>query len=55
MSGFGGGLPPIDILLRSLHMAEKAIGFRENIEALIAAMALHEVHPVIEKVHSPAD
>lgn len=50
-SGFGGGLPPIDILSRSLHVAGTAIGPRENFEALLAAMAQHEVHPVIDKVY----
>ena len=55
MSGFGEGLPPIEILLRSLHVAGTAIGPRENIEALLAATAQHEVHPVIDKVYPFAD
>ena len=50
-SGFGGGLPPIDILSRSLHVAGTAIGSRENFESLLAAMAQHEVHPVIDEVY----
>ncbi|WP_435171307.1 zinc-dependent alcohol dehydrogenase family protein [Falsirhodobacter sp. 1013] len=54
-SGFGGGLPPIDILSRSLHVAGTAIGPRENFEALLAAMAQHDVHPVIDKVYPFAD
>lgn len=54
-SGFGGGLPPIDILGRSLHVAGTAIGPRETFEALLRAMALHEVHPVLDQVFSFAD
>lgn len=54
-SGFGGGLPPIDILSRSLHVAGTAIGPRENFEALLAAMAQHKVHPVIDSVYPFAD
>jgi NADPH:quinone reductase-like Zn-dependent oxidoreductase len=49
-SGFGGGLPPIDILSRSLHVAGTAIGPRANFEALLAAMDMHEVRPVIDRV-----
>ncbi|WP_340318087.1 zinc-dependent alcohol dehydrogenase family protein [Rhizorhabdus argentea] len=49
-SGFGGGLPPIDILSRSLTLAGTAIGPRANLEALIAAMAQHEIRPVIDSV-----
>lgn len=53
--GFGGGLPPIDILSRSLHVAGSAIGPRENFEALLAAMDHHQVHPVIDKVYPFAE
>jgi len=49
-SGFGGGLPPIDILSRSLHVAGTAIGPRANFEALLAAMDMHKVRPVIDRV-----
>jgi NADPH:quinone reductase-like Zn-dependent oxidoreductase len=49
-SGFGGGLPPIDILSRSLHVAGTAIGPRANFEALLAAMDMHKVKPVIDRV-----
>ncbi len=54
-SGFGGGLPPIDILSRGLHVAGTAIGPRANFEALLRAMALHEVHPVLDQVFPFAD
>lgn len=49
-SGFGGGLPPIDILSRTLTVAGTAIGPRQNFDALIAAMEQHEIRPVIDKV-----
>ncbi|RUO33790.1 zinc-dependent alcohol dehydrogenase family protein [Aliidiomarina soli] len=49
-SGIGGGLPPIDVLARSLRVAGTAIGPRINFEALLAAMAQHEMKPVIDKV-----
>lgn len=54
-SGFGGGLPPIDILSKSLHVAGAAIGPRATFEALLRAMALHEVHPVLDQVFPFAD
>jgi NADPH:quinone reductase-like Zn-dependent oxidoreductase len=49
-SGFGGGLPPIDILSRSITVAGTAIGPRMNFEALVNAMAHHKVEPVIDRV-----
>ncbi len=49
-SGFGGGLPPINILAKSLHVAGTSIGSRAHFEALLRAMALHEVHPVLDQV-----
>jgi NADPH:quinone reductase-like Zn-dependent oxidoreductase len=54
-SGFGGGLPPIDILSRSLTVAGTAIGPRENFEALLKAMDMHKVRPVIDQVFPFAD
>ncbi|WP_075218227.1 zinc-dependent alcohol dehydrogenase family protein [Mongoliimonas terrestris] len=54
-SGFGGGLPPIDILSRSLTVAGTAIAPRENFEALLKAMAMHEVRPFIDRVFPFAD
>ncbi|MEF2553766.1 zinc-binding dehydrogenase [Aurantimonas sp. A2-1-M11] len=54
-SGFGGGLPPIDILARSLTVAGTAIGPRENFTALLKAMAMHQVKPVIDQVFPFAD
>ncbi|WP_111641811.1 zinc-dependent alcohol dehydrogenase family protein [Marinimicrobium alkaliphilum] len=54
-SGVGGGLPPIDILARSLRVAGTAIGPRTNFEALLAAMAQHEMKPVIDRVYPFAE
>lgn len=50
VSGFGGGLPPIDILSRSLTIAGIAIGPRTSFEALLAAMATSQVKPIIDRV-----
>ncbi len=50
VSGLGGGLPPIDILKRTLTIAGIAIGPRTNFEALLAAMAASEVRPVLDQV-----
>lgn len=54
-SGFGGGLPPIDILYRSLNVAGTAIGPRGNFESLMAAMGMHKVDPVIDSVFAFKD
>ena len=54
-SGFGGGLPPIDILSRSIAVAGTAIGPRVDFEALLAAMAVHQPKPVIDSVYPFAD
>ncbi|CAG9957136.1 unnamed protein product [Clonostachys rosea f. rosea IK726] len=50
-SGFGGGLPPIDVLKRSLTVTGSAVGPRLNFEAMLRAMAVHEVHPIIDNVY----
>lgn len=50
VSGFGGGLPPIDILSRTLTVQGIGIGPRTSFEALLAAMAVAEVRPVIDRV-----
>ena len=49
-SGFGGGLPPIDVLSRTLTVAGTAIGPRVDFEALMAALAQHQIKPVIDHV-----
>lgn len=49
-SGFGGGLPPIDILSRGLTITGIGIGPRTSFEALLAAMAVTDMHPVIDTV-----
>ncbi|KAE8360781.1 hypothetical protein BDV27DRAFT_148393 [Aspergillus caelatus] len=50
-SGFGGGLPPLEILSRSLTVTGSAIGPRLDFEAMLAAMARHEVRPIIDRVY----
>jgi NADPH:quinone reductase-like Zn-dependent oxidoreductase len=51
VSGFGGGLPPINILVRSVTIAGIGIGPRTSFEALLAGMAASEVRPVIDSVY----
>lgn len=50
VSGFGGGIPPIDILSRSLSVHGTGIGPRTNFDALLNAMDMHKVKPVIDQV-----
>ncbi|OJJ71765.1 hypothetical protein ASPBRDRAFT_125577 [Aspergillus brasiliensis CBS 101740] len=54
-SGFGGGLPPTDILLRSLTVTGSAIGSRLDFEAMLAAMERVEIRPVIDGVYPLAE
>ena len=54
-SGLGGGLPPVDMLYRSLIVATATIGPRTNFEALLKAMAMHEMRPVIDRVYPFAE
>jgi NADPH:quinone reductase-like Zn-dependent oxidoreductase len=55
VSGLGGGLPPVDILFRSLIIGASTIGPRTNFEALLKAMAMHEMRPVIDRVYPFAE
>jgi NADPH:quinone reductase-like Zn-dependent oxidoreductase len=54
-SGFGGGLPPIDILVRTLTVTGSTIGSRMEFEAMLKAMERHEVRPIIDRVYSFAE
>lgn len=54
-SGFGGGLPPIDILARSLTVTGSTIGPRVDFEAMLRAMDRHKVRPVIDRVYPFAE
>ncbi|KQU52339.1 hypothetical protein ASG84_25145 [Rhodococcus sp. Leaf278] len=49
-SGYGGGLPPIDILQRGITVAGIGVGPRVNFEAVLAAFAANNVKPVIDQV-----
>ncbi|OOQ86275.1 putative alcohol dehydrogenase [Penicillium brasilianum] len=54
-SGFGGGLPPIDILARGLTVTGSQIGSRMDFEAMLQAMDTHKVRPVIDRVYPFAE
>ncbi|KAL4942548.1 hypothetical protein BDV06DRAFT_161826 [Aspergillus oleicola] len=54
-SGFGGGLPPIDILVRSLTVTGSTVGSRIEFEAMLQAMERHQVKPVIDQVYPFAE
>lgn len=54
-SGFGGGLPPIDILVRSLTVTGSTVGSRIEFEAMLQAMERHQVRPVIDQVYPFAE
>jgi NADPH:quinone reductase-like Zn-dependent oxidoreductase len=48
-SGFGGGLPPIDILARTLRIGGITIGPRTSFDALLAAMNTTKMRPIIDQ------
>jgi NADPH:quinone reductase-like Zn-dependent oxidoreductase len=50
VSGFGGGLPPLAIMARSLNLKGISIGPRLAFEALLRAMEVTKVRPVIDSV-----
>lgn len=50
-SGLGGGLPPIDILFRSVTVAGTSMGPRLHFAAMLAAMATHHMKPVIDSIY----
>lgn len=54
-SGFGGGLPPIDVLVRSLTVTGSAVGSRLEFEAMLQAMERHQVRPIIDQVYPFAE
>jgi NADPH:quinone reductase-like Zn-dependent oxidoreductase len=54
-SGFGGGLPPIDILVRSLTVTGSTVGSRVEFEAMLQAMERHQVRPIIDRVYPFSD
>ncbi|KAL4864713.1 hypothetical protein BDV12DRAFT_205593 [Aspergillus spectabilis] len=51
-SGFGGGLPPIDILSQSLTVTGSSIGSRLDFEAMLAAMVTRETRPAYRRLES---
>ncbi|KAE8368664.1 hypothetical protein BDV27DRAFT_167645 [Aspergillus caelatus] len=54
-SGFGGGLPPIDILARSLTVTGSTVGSRMDFEAMLQAMERHRTRPIIDRVYPFAE
>lgn len=54
-SGFGGGLPPLDILKRGLRIGGSAMGSRMDFDAMLKAMDVHKLKPVIDRVYPFAD
>jgi NADPH:quinone reductase-like Zn-dependent oxidoreductase len=50
VTGFGGGLPPLSIMVRSLNLKGISIGPRLSFEALLKAMEVIKVRPVIDSV-----
>jgi NADPH:quinone reductase-like Zn-dependent oxidoreductase len=55
VSGFGGGLPPIDILKRSVTIKGIGIGPRTSFEALLEVMAVGNVRPVTDEIYPFAE
>jgi NADPH:quinone reductase-like Zn-dependent oxidoreductase len=51
VSGFGGGIPPLSIMARSLNLKGISIGPRLAFEALLRAMEVTKVRPVIDSVY----
>ena len=55
VTAFGGGLPPLAIMKRSLMLKGIAIGSRLSFEALLAALGAFQSRPVIDSVFPFAD
>lgn len=49
VTGFGGGLPPIDIMARSVLLRGISIGSRLDFERVLAVMSSQQLRPVISK------
>jgi NADPH:quinone reductase-like Zn-dependent oxidoreductase len=50
VTGFGGGLPPLSIMARSLNLKGISVGPRLSFEALLKAMEVTKMRPVIDSV-----
>ena len=55
VSGVGGGLPPIEILKKSITIKGIAMGPRLTFEALLTAMQVSKMHPVVDSVYPFAE
>jgi NADPH:quinone reductase-like Zn-dependent oxidoreductase len=52
VTGFGGGLPPLSIMARSLLLKGVPMGPRSSFDALLAAMAATKIRPILDRVFS---
>ena len=50
VTGVAGGLPPMEILKKSITIKGISIGPRQSFEAMIAAMAATQLRPVLDRV-----
>jgi NADPH:quinone reductase-like Zn-dependent oxidoreductase len=50
VTGFGGGIPPLSIMARSLNLKGISIGPRLSFEALLRALDATKTHPVIDSI-----
>ena len=55
LSGIGGQTSPLPVLLKSMRLQGLYVGSREMFEAMNRAIALHQMHPVIDRVFPFAD
>jgi NADPH:quinone reductase-like Zn-dependent oxidoreductase len=51
VTGVAGGLPPMEILKKSITIKGISIGSRQSFEAMLAAMAATQVRPVLDLVY----
>jgi NADPH:quinone reductase-like Zn-dependent oxidoreductase len=55
VAGHQGGVDPLGLIQRVLSVNFYIMGSRVQFEAMLAAMALHKVHPVIDRTFAMAD
>lgn len=55
VAGHGGGVDPLGLLQRALSVNFYIMGSRTQFEAMLAAMDLHKLHPVIDRTFPMAD
>jgi len=55
VGGFEGSFNPLMMLGRGLAIEAISVGNRQHFEAMLSAMAAHDIHPVIDRVFSFED